>query len=60
MVAKLLGLKEVPKPADAADALAIAITAGWRPSAEVGDANLTKAQDAWRKAEAASKKSSRA
>lgn len=60
MVAKLLGLKEIPRPADAADALAIAITAGWRPSAEVGDANLTKAQEAWRKAEAASKKSRRA
>lgn len=60
MVAKLLGLKEVPKPADAADALAIAITAGWRPDAEMGDAPLTKAQEAWRKAEAASKKSRQA
>ncbi|MEY4320073.1 MAG: hypothetical protein RLZZ471_14 [Actinomycetota bacterium] len=60
MVAKLLGLKEIPKPADAADALAIAITAGWRPTAEVSVGNLTKAQEAWRKAEAASKKSRRA
>lgn len=60
MVAKLLGLKEIPKPADAADALAIAITAGWRPEAEVTGQNLTKAQEAWRKAEAASKKSRRA
>lgn len=60
MVAKLLGLKEIPKPADAADALAIAITAGWRPDAETTDAPLTKAQEAWRKAEAASKKSRQA
>jgi crossover junction endodeoxyribonuclease RuvC len=60
MVAKLLGLKEVPKPADAADALAIAITAGWRPEADLGAKDLTKAQEAWRKAEAASKKSRRA
>jgi len=60
MVAKLLGLAEVPKPADAADALAIAITASWRPDASVGGAPLTKAQEAWRKAEAASKKSRQA
>jgi crossover junction endodeoxyribonuclease RuvC len=59
MVAKLLGLEEVPKPADAADALAIAITAGWRPDAVVDTKGLTKAQEAWRKAEAASKKSHR-
>lgn len=30
MVARVLGLKEAPKPADAADALAIAITCGWK------------------------------
>jgi crossover junction endodeoxyribonuclease RuvC len=30
MVARILGLDEVPKPADAADALAIAICAAWR------------------------------
>lgn len=60
MVAKLLGLKEVPKPADAADALAIAITAGWRPSADQDGNPLTKAQEAWREAEAASKKSRQA
>jgi crossover junction endodeoxyribonuclease RuvC len=60
MVAKLLGLKEIPEPADAADALAIAITAGWRPAAEIVGSNLTKAQETWRKAEAASKKSRRA
>jgi crossover junction endodeoxyribonuclease RuvC len=32
MVAKLLGLEEVPKPADASDALAIAICQGYRGS----------------------------
>ena len=57
MVAKLLKLKEIPKPADSADALAIAITAGWRPSVVVESKPMTKAQKAWAEAEAASKKS---
>lgn len=56
MVAKLLGLKEIPKPADSADALAISITAGWRPNAETPTGQLTKAQQTWAKAIAASKK----
>jgi crossover junction endodeoxyribonuclease RuvC len=34
MVARLLGLTEVPKPADAADALALAICHVWRGSAQ--------------------------
>ena len=53
MVARILGLSEVPKPADAADALAIAITHAWRSSAPVslGGAALTPAQEAWRAAE---------
>ena len=34
MVARLLGLTEVPKPADAADALALAITHVWRGEAQ--------------------------
>ncbi len=59
MVAKLLGLSEVPKPADAADALAIAITAGFRPEVRLETGELTKAQEAWRKSEAASKKTRR-
>jgi crossover junction endodeoxyribonuclease RuvC len=59
MVAKLLGLDAIPKPADSADALAIAITAGWRPEAEVSAGKLTKAQELWRAADAASKKSRR-
>ena len=61
MVAKLLRLKEIPKPADSADALAIAITAGWRPEpvdkdVRGGAAQLTKAQKAWASALRASKK----
>ena len=36
MVARILGLKEVPKPADAADALAIAIAHAWRGSGILG------------------------
>lgn len=54
MVAKILGLAELPKPADASDALAIAICHGWRTPAAVaagsGDA-LTPAQQAWLAAE---------
>jgi crossover junction endodeoxyribonuclease RuvC len=34
MVARLLRLTEVPKPADAADALALAITHIWRGGAQ--------------------------
>ncbi len=54
MVARVLGLADVPKPADAADALAIAICHAWkgvanRPAAGV----LTPAQRAWRAAESA-------
>ena len=39
MVARLLGLSEVPKPADAADALALAICHVWRGrrTGEVGE-----------------------
>jgi len=55
MVTRVLGLTEAPKPADAADALAIAICHAWRggPIAPVvgGDA-MTPAQRAWRDAEA--------
>lgn len=36
MVARILGLKEVPRPADAADALAIAICHGWRGTGLLG------------------------
>jgi len=58
MVVKLLKLKEVPKPADAADALAIAITGAWRAGEFTGK-ELTTAQRIWLQAEAASKKRQR-
>lgn len=53
MVARILGLAEPPKPADAADALAIAITHAWRGGAApaAGAAALTPAQQAWQAAE---------
>jgi len=62
MVAKILGLAEAPKPADAADSLAIAICHAWRgAAASVGVGNggagggnsLTPAQSAWQQAERA-------
>ncbi len=53
MVARVLGLAEVPKPADAADALAIAICHAWRRGVPVAAATgtLTPAQAAWLAAE---------
>ncbi|RKR74073.1 crossover junction endodeoxyribonuclease RuvC [Frondihabitans australicus] len=55
MVARLLGLDEIPKPADAADALALAICHAWRrdsqPAASAPAHGLTPAQRAWRDAE---------
>jgi crossover junction endodeoxyribonuclease RuvC len=48
MVAQLLGLKEVPKPADAADALAIAICQGFRGGNSAS--SYTKAQLKWHEA----------
>ena len=48
MVAKLLGLAETPKPADAADALAIAICQGYRGSNS--STSYTKAQQKWHSA----------
>ena len=67
MVRRVLRLEAVPKPADAADALALAIAASWRvarnlptaparglPPAATG--SLTPAQRAWQAAEKASRK----
>jgi crossover junction endodeoxyribonuclease RuvC len=64
MVARILGLDAVPTPADAADALALAICHAWRaPTVPVAQASLaraagaaasaglTPAQRAWRDAE---------
>jgi len=55
MVAKILGLAEIPKPADAADSLAIAICHAWRgAAASMGSGeSLTPAQAAWQAAERA-------
>ncbi len=56
MVASILGLKEVPKPADAADSLAIAICHAWRALAVASgltSESITPAQKAWRAAEIA-------
>ena len=62
MVARILGLDEAPKPADAADALAIAICHAWRggpvaPDAGGAAGSLTPAQAAWRAAERSSRAS---
>ncbi len=61
MVTRILGLAEMPKPADAADALALAICHAWRTGVAGGtlpthqgadaQATLTPAQKAWRAAE---------
>jgi crossover junction endodeoxyribonuclease RuvC len=60
MVARVLRLEAVPRPADAADALALAICHAWRgggsdfdaPAARAArPASLTPAQRAWREAE---------
>jgi len=54
MIARILGLDELPRPADAADALALAVTHLWRPSGALqgGERNeLTPAQRAWAAAE---------
>jgi crossover junction endodeoxyribonuclease RuvC len=57
MVAKVLRLAEIPRPADAADALALAICHAWReplataPAGGSASGGLTPAQQAWRAAE---------
>ncbi|PSS45108.1 crossover junction endodeoxyribonuclease RuvC [Arthrobacter woluwensis] len=59
LVTKILRLEEAPRPADAADALALAITHAWRAGSGAavatsapGHASLTPAQKAWADAEA--------
>lgn len=62
MVARILGLAEIPKPADSADALAIAITHAWRGGVGAGveavstAVGVTAAQEQWRAALSAAKK----
>ncbi|GAA3625078.1 crossover junction endodeoxyribonuclease RuvC [Microbacterium awajiense] len=52
MVARILRLDEPPKPADAADALALALCHAWRRGPTVGTAAVaTPAQRAWAEAE---------
>jgi crossover junction endodeoxyribonuclease RuvC len=61
MVQRILGLDAPPKPADAADALALAICHGWRGAPPTADPSrgredaLTPAQRAWRDAERAAR-----
>ncbi len=62
MVARVLGLAEVPRPADAADALALAICHSWRlgsPTA-LGAPTQTPAQRLWAEAERAARRPSNA
>ena len=60
MVAKVLGLSEIPKPADASDALAIAICHAWKrgPAIAIPGGVPTKAQETWLAAERSASKSS--
>jgi len=59
MVARVLRLDALPKPADAADALALALCHAWRGTAPTADATgtLTPAQRAWAEAEKRSRRS---
>lgn len=58
MVARILRLDELPRPADAADALALAICHAWRRGGAVAGAgaSLTPAQRAWADAERVSRR----
>jgi crossover junction endodeoxyribonuclease RuvC len=57
MVTRVLGLSTPPKPADAADALALAICHAWRGAPAAAAAGpLTPAQRAWREAERTSRR----
>lgn len=58
MVARLLNLPELPKPADAADALALALTHSFRQGAAQvsGGGGQTAAQRAWAQAERAARR----
>lgn len=59
MVARILGLDDLPRPADAADALALAVTHLWRPAGALqgGERHeLTPAQRAWAAAEQSARK----
>lgn len=59
MVARILRLDAPPEPADAADALALALCHAWRgiPAGANGTISATPAQRAWRAAEGSGRKS---
>jgi crossover junction endodeoxyribonuclease RuvC len=62
MVTRILDLPERPRPADAADALALAICHLWRGNAAVvtgGDRSLTQAQRLWTEAAAEARRAAR-
>lgn len=59
MVARILRLDELPRPADAADALALALCHAWRGGSTVAASDpeiLTPAQRAWAQAERAGRR----
>lgn len=58
MVARILRLDSLPTPADAADALALALCHAWRRGAPTASGNgaLTPAQRAWHEAERAARR----
>lgn len=60
MVTRILKLAVAPSPADAADALALAITHAWRsgPAASAAPGGLTPARKLWLEAEAKARKNS--
>jgi crossover junction endodeoxyribonuclease RuvC len=56
MVQNILRLDAPPTPADASDALALALCHAWRPGVTIGaQGKLTPAQEAWRAAEKATR-----
>jgi crossover junction endodeoxyribonuclease RuvC len=61
MVARILGLEKPPTPADASDALALAVCHAWKTgttsAGPSGGGTLTPAQQAWRAAERSTSKS---
>ncbi|MEU4383922.1 crossover junction endodeoxyribonuclease RuvC [Promicromonospora sp. NPDC023805] len=62
MITRILDLDEAPRPADAADALALAVCHLWRPAGALqgGDRHeLTPAQRAWAAAEQAAKQAAK-
>lgn len=61
MVTRILHLEQSPRPADAADALALAICHAWRTpvAAASGGTARTAAQRAWEQAEATARRSAR-